>query len=725
MASAAVDADGAKQMADVQARADLAALVQHEVKYFCGLVQNRSMSVSFSAGAGAGGGGAEENLHRYIALVKDEDGSWKGSLEHTWRVLFASPTSAFSVAPLTSNTHMERKQTATKVCVALAAQLKASGGTADELELRRCLLDAESEAGALYKHHVHRHFAGHVKDAAEELTSSLLKASFLRFISRQCANALVISSTSAVTGAESGRCETFVDFEVERRHTNVWIKGSAGMRAEKLLKQIERALRFGKFEHQAPGLGVCVSLDARTEEGAKHRAFLEDLMARESKVVEEKVEQHKAAMRAKAEVDEALQALPHVASTASIAMCYAFCSGSVLPSGSPLPRAWELAPRVAEKSSGVLLHLMPELCTQFMDANVLGDMTGKRLGLLEAAGAWYESWRSEGAGVELLSSSMSAKGPAQSNTKNLRDEYEAQLKRLLGTYSALYLAEGRTRNEARKEMEASLALVLERTGLEHDNFHSSILALRLPKSTYIESGGTRHDPRRSWTREDGDAEAHSGVSFYKRLAESYDSERTAFLSTCREALEKELGKIPTFIPEIDSQTIIANALVGNGATNSPPEVTGAYPGVGPRHAARDHSVQDASLTMECPPPLVGRLIGRQGDTIKTMQAQSGASIFIDQNFPENVNRVVTVRGSQASVDAARKLILDVMHGAADRAPGADVPRDRPVVVPRQERQQKTDEQKPIMASKTDKGPRYEKASFDKPKSFQEIMRVRD
>ena len=101
MASAAVDADGAKQMADVQARADLAALVQHEVKYFCGLVQNRSMSVSFSAGAGAGGGGAEENLHRYIALVKDEDGSWKGSLEHTWRVLFASPTSAFSVAPLT------------------------------------------------------------------------------------------------------------------------------------------------------------------------------------------------------------------------------------------------------------------------------------------------------------------------------------------------------------------------------------------------------------------------------------------------------------------------------------------------------------------------------------------------------------------------------------------------------------------------------------------------
>ena len=31
---------------------------------------------------------------------------------------------------------MERKQTATKVCVALAAQLKASGGTADELRAK-------------------------------------------------------------------------------------------------------------------------------------------------------------------------------------------------------------------------------------------------------------------------------------------------------------------------------------------------------------------------------------------------------------------------------------------------------------------------------------------------------------------------------------------------------------------------------------------------------------
>ena len=336
--------------ADEQARRELGALVQHEVKFFCGLVQNRSMSMSFgganggAGGAGGAGAGGEENLHRYIALVKDEDGSSKGSLEHTWRVLFSSPSSSFSVAPLRSEARMQRKQAATRVCVALAAQLKAAGpgaaGAALEPELRRCLLDAEREAGVLYKYYANRHFAGHAKDAAEALACGLLKASFVRHMSRRLEAAAVASSAAASGGLRVRPPQRWVDFdfpgfEVERRHTAVWVMGSAGMRAAKLQKQIERALRFGKFEHQAPGsafapaLGVCVSLDARSEEGAGHKAFLEALLAEETRAVEGRVEQHRAATRAKAEAEEALHALPHIASTASIAMCYAFCSGSV------------------------------------------------------------------------------------------------------------------------------------------------------------------------------------------------------------------------------------------------------------------------------------------------------------------------------------------------------------------------------------------------------------
>lgn len=80
------------------------------------------------------------------------------------------------------------------------------------------------------------------------------------------------------------------------------------------------------------------------------------------------------------------------------------------------------------------------------------------------------------------------------------------------------------------------------------------------------------------------------------------------------------------------------------------------------------SDSDITTTIECAPTLVGRLIGRQGETIKAMQAQSGAFIAIDQNFPDGVNRVVTVRGSAKSVDAAKVLIYDLMSGSASGLP---------------------------------------------------------
>ena len=40
------------------------------------------------------------------------------------------------------------------------------------------------------------------------------------------------------------------------------------------------------------------------------------------------------------------------------------------------------------------------------------------------------------------------------------------------------------------------------------------------------------------------------------------------------------------------------------------------------------------LVIDCPQALVGRIIGRGGETIKDLQARSGCKIQIDQNFPE-------------------------------------------------------------------------------------------
>lgn len=49
---------------------------------------------------------------------------------------------------------------------------------------------------------------------------------------------------------------------------------------------------------------------------------------------------------------------------------------------------------------------------------------------------------------------------------------------------------------------------------------------------------------------------------------------------------------------------------------------------------------EASETLDCPPGLVGRIIGRGGETIKGLQAASGATISIDQNYPEHMPRKV-------------------------------------------------------------------------------------
>ena len=51
-----------------------------------------------------------------------------------------------------------------------------------------------------------------------------------------------------------------------------------------------------------------------------------------------------------------------------------------------------------------------------------------------------------------------------------------------------------------------------------------------------------------------------------------------------------------------------------------------------------------SNTMDCPPGLVGRVIGKGGETIKGLQAQSGAHITIDQNFPEGHPRKISITG---------------------------------------------------------------------------------
>mmetsp|Transcript_9777 Transcript_9777/g.27651 ORF Transcript_9777/g.27651 Transcript_9777/m.27651 type:complete len:416 (-) Transcript_9777:1065-2312(-) len=67
--------------------------------------------------------------------------------------------------------------------------------------------------------------------------------------------------------------------------------------------------------------------------------------------------------------------------------------------------------------------------------------------------------------------------------------------------------------------------------------------------------------------------------------------------------------------------------------------------------------------LDCPRNVVGRVIGRGGETINDFQRRSGARIQIDQNVPEGMPCKVTIEGNAQTVDMAVRLINDVMtHG---------------------------------------------------------------
>lgn len=75
-----------------------------------------------------------------------------------------------------------------------------------------------------------------------------------------------------------------------------------------------------------------------------------------------------------------------------------------------------------------------------------------------------------------------------------------------------------------------------------------------------------------------------------------------------------------------------------------------------------------SAEMECAQPLVGRVIGGGGATIRELQARSGAKIQIDQNFPEGVPRKIQITGTSAAIKIATDLIKYVLENGPNLPP---------------------------------------------------------
>lgn len=76
-------------------------------------------------------------------------------------------------------------------------------------------------------------------------------------------------------------------------------------------------------------------------------------------------------------------------------------------------------------------------------------------------------------------------------------------------------------------------------------------------------------------------------------------------------------------------------------------------------SAQEGEVEDK---VPCPAGIVGRIIGRGGETIRSLQQGSGAHILVDQNYPEGQDRMVVVKGRPDCVSRARAMVEELIKG---------------------------------------------------------------
>ncbi|KAK3277155.1 hypothetical protein CYMTET_14818 [Cymbomonas tetramitiformis] len=75
-----------------------------------------------------------------------------------------------------------------------------------------------------------------------------------------------------------------------------------------------------------------------------------------------------------------------------------------------------------------------------------------------------------------------------------------------------------------------------------------------------------------------------------------------------------------------------------------------------------------SLTMECPPSLVGKVIGKKGETIVRIQQVTGTSIEIERSGPPDVMRKLTVYGSDVAIKHAADLLTTLLANTLQHPP---------------------------------------------------------
>eukprot|EP01025_Chloroclados_australasicus_P065299 TRINITY_DN8907_c0_g1_i3.p1 TRINITY_DN8907_c0_g1~~TRINITY_DN8907_c0_g1_i3.p1 ORF type:complete len:548 (-),score=78.10 TRINITY_DN8907_c0_g1_i3:26-1426(-) len=107
---------------------------------------------------------------------------------------------------------------------------------------------------------------------------------------------------------------------------------------------------------------------------------------------------------------------------------------------------------------------------------------------------------------------------------------------------------------------------------------------------------------------------------------------------------------------IEGGPIVSGGGVGPGGL---PHPTVGQPGAGSAGLGGD-----VRIVVPCQQAMVGRVIGRQGDTIRALQQASQAKIVVNQDFPDGVPREVHISGKADAVERAENMIKDLINGNA-------------------------------------------------------------
>jgi rRNA processing protein Krr1/Pno1 len=78
----------------------------------------------------------------------------------------------------------------------------------------------------------------------------------------------------------------------------------------------------------------------------------------------------------------------------------------------------------------------------------------------------------------------------------------------------------------------------------------------------------------------------------------------------------------------------------------------------------EHPLGEVTKVISCPHAMVGRIIGRAGQTILSLQQASQAKIVVDQDperFPEGAPRDVRLIGMAHCVERAEKMVDELIH----------------------------------------------------------------